>query len=86
MHQTTFLNTELKILILVIYFSLLISGIVLLQEGTRMVPLISSKQLNVKKRFHFQIFDSKLYSVTFKSSGCNANYFYCIHFSNSQII
>ena len=47
--QTTFLNTELKILIIGIFF-LAISGIVYLQEGVRMVPLISSKELNVNEK------------------------------------
>ena len=47
--QTTTLTNELKLLIIIIFF-LAISGIVYLQEGVRMIPLISSKELNVNEK------------------------------------
>ena len=47
--ESTVITNQLKILILVIFF-LAISGIVYLQEGVRMVPLISSKELNVNEK------------------------------------
>ena len=47
--ETTVITTEFKFLIIGIFF-LAISGIVYLQEGVRMVPLISSKELNVNEK------------------------------------
>jgi preprotein translocase subunit SecY len=47
--QTTTISFASKILITLVFF-IAISGIVYLQEGVRMVPLVSSKELNVTEK------------------------------------